>query len=131
MADTRTIPPCQVPCSLTLPTGKTILTSPRRHQPGKDLRPSVGPGRPVLISGRFLTPAGRTALAQSYSWGMAIRADESTAVLLSRGAFQVISTAEPKAADRFPAFGQGTPKWLQDGTYMGCAFSPDSQKLDR
>lgn len=28
--------------------------------PGKDLRPSIGPGRPVLISGRFLTPAGRT-----------------------------------------------------------------------
>lgn len=53
--------------------------------PGKDLRPSIGPGRPVLISGRFLTPAGRTALTQSYSWGMAISADESTAVLLSRG----------------------------------------------
>ena len=97
--------------------------------PGKDLRPAVGPGRPVLISGRFLTPAGRTALTQSYSWGMAISADESTAVLLSRGAFQVISTAEPKVVDRFPAFGETAPKWLQDGTYMGCAFSPDSQKL--
>ena len=97
--------------------------------PGKDLRPSIGPGRPVLISGRFLTPAGRTALAQSYSWGMAISADESTAVLLSRDAFQVISTAEPKVVDRFPAFGQKAPKWLEDGAYMGCAFSPDSQKL--
>jgi hypothetical protein len=97
--------------------------------PGKDLRPSIGPGRPVLISGRFLTPAGRTALAQSYSWGMAISADESTAVLLSRGAFQVISTAEPKVVDRLPAFGQKAPQWLEDGAYMGCALSPDSQKL--
>lgn len=97
--------------------------------PGKDLRPSIRPDRRVLINGRFLTPAGRTALTQSYSWGMAVSPDESAVVLLSRNAFQIISTAEPKVVDRFPAFGAKAPKWLEDGAYMGCAFSPDGRKL--
>ncbi len=60
---------------------------------------------------------------------MALSADESTAVLLSRSAFQVISTAEPKVIDRFPAFGQKATKWLEAGAYMGCAFSPDARRL--
>lgn len=97
--------------------------------PGKDQRPSIGPGQRVLINGRLLTPAGRTALTQSYSWGMAVSPDESAAVLLSRNAFQIIATAEPKVVDRFPAFGAKAPKWLEDGAYMGCAFSPDGGKL--
>ena len=50
-------------------------------------------------------------------------------VLLSRNAFQIISTSEPKAVDRFPAFGEKAPRWLEDGAYMGCAFSDDSRKL--
>lgn len=97
--------------------------------PGKDLRPSTGPGQRVLINGRFLTPAGRMTLTQSYSWGMAVNADESAAVLLSSNAFQILATAEPRVVDRFPAFGAKAPKWLEDGAYMGCAFSPDGKRL--
>ena len=66
-------------------------------------------------------------LTQSYSWGTAMNADESAAILLSPNAFQIISTAGPKVVNRFPAFGVKAPKWLKDGTYMGCAFSPDGR----
>ncbi len=97
--------------------------------PGKELRPSTGPEKIVLINGRFVTPAGRYALTQSYSWGMALSADESRAVLLDAMAFQTISTAEPRVIDRMPPFGAKPPKWLEQGTYMGCAFSPDGKKL--
>lgn len=97
--------------------------------PGCQGRPSLNPDQRVLINGRRLTPAGRLALVQSYNWGMAVSADESTAVLLRSNAFQIVSTAEPQVLDRFPAHGEKAPKWLEDGTYMGCALSPDGQRL--
>ena len=61
------------PWSAAVPAQRTITVF---EPPGKNLRPSIGPDRPVLINGRFLTPAGRSVLTQSYSWGMALSADE-------------------------------------------------------
>ncbi len=80
-------------------------------------------------NGRFVTPAGKFAKTQSYNWGMALDADETRAVLISRDALTLVRLGETLEVQRIPPYGMRPDKKYGEGGYMGCAFSPDGRFL--
>lgn len=94
--------------------------------PGKSSRPKVGE---ILINGRRLSPTGRTALTDSYAWGLAISPNESRAALLTTGAVEILTLGDTITSERFPPYGRKMPLDFGTGAYMGLAFSPDGKQL--
>jgi DNA-binding beta-propeller fold protein YncE len=97
--------------------------------PGVKLRPTPDGDQPVLVNGRTLSPAGQHVKTLSYSWGLAISPDETTAVLVTAEAVQLFSLNPLRAEQRLEPFFNPTKRKQDDGMYMGCGFSPDSSKL--
>ncbi|MBI3837661.1 MAG: phosphoesterase [Planctomycetia bacterium] len=97
--------------------------------PGVKLRPTTEGDPLVLVNGRLLTPAGQSLRTQSYSWGMAISPDQTTAVLVSRDAIEFIALHPLGVVERLVPFRTPGKRSLDDGMYMGCGFSPDGTKL--
>jgi DNA-binding beta-propeller fold protein YncE len=97
--------------------------------PARDQVPAIAGDRAVLISGRRVTPAGRVVLTQSYSWGMAVSPDESRVALIRSGAIEFVDLRASAASVRIPPYGAKAAEDQGEGTYMGCAFSPDGRVL--
>jgi YVTN family beta-propeller protein len=97
--------------------------------PGVKLRPNTEGDPLVLVNGRLLTPAGQSVRTQSYSWGLAVSPDETTAVLVGRDAIQFIALDPLRVVERLVPFRTPGKRALDDGMYMGCGFSPDGAKL--
>ena len=97
--------------------------------PGAFLRPRIEANSAVLINGRVVTPAGRFLPIQSYNWGMTISRDETHAALINRDAVTIVTLADALAARRIPPYGAKRGGKYGDGSYMGCAFSPDGRLL--
>ncbi|HEV3136353.1 MAG TPA: alkaline phosphatase family protein [Pirellulales bacterium] len=97
--------------------------------PGAMLRPTIEGDPLVLVNGRLLTPAGHSVRTQSYSWGLAVSPDETTAVLVSRDAIEFIALDPLRAGERLVPFRTPGKRSTDDGMYMGCGFSPDGAKL--
>ncbi len=101
--------------------------------PGAGSVPRIGEESAVLINGRCVTPAGRFVRTQSYNWGMALSRDESHALLVSSDALTLVRLGDRLQATRIPPAGfEPDKKYIArhgEGTYMGCAFSPDGRFL--
>jgi YVTN family beta-propeller protein len=108
-----------------LPIRKVKIFDP----PGVTQRPHLDERTGLLINGRTVTPAGRMTKLQSYSWGMAINQDGTQAALVNRDAVTLLTLAADIKSRRIPPFGVKAAKAMGDGSYMGCAFSPDGRLL--
>ncbi len=95
--------------------------------PGANSVPRIEERSAILINGRTVTPAGRFVRIQSYNWGMALSRDESRAALISSDALTLVGLDQALAARRIPPHGIKPDKKYGEGSYMGCAFSPDGR----
>ena len=116
---------CVVPSFAKDPVREVTVFEP----PGQQLRPTTVGDRPVLINGRTLTPAGKHVKTQSYSWGLAVSPDETSALLISSSAIQFITLDPLAVAERLVPFHNPTKRKSDDGMYMGCGYSPDGTKF--
>jgi len=91
--------------------------------------PHAESGRAVLVNGRIVSPAGWLIQVPSYSWGMAISRDETRALLVNPGAIATLMLDANPQIRRIPPYGVKPAKQEGNGTYMGCAFSPDGRIL--
>lgn len=83
----------------------------------------------TLISGRRVTPAGRVIRTHSYAWGMAVSPEESRVALIRSDAIEIVDLVRGESVMRLPPYGADPDPVFGDGTYMGCAFSPDGRFL--
>ncbi|HOG27813.1 MAG TPA: alkaline phosphatase family protein [Vicinamibacterales bacterium] len=97
--------------------------------PGRGEVPAIGADAATLISGRRVTPAGRTIRTQSYNWGMAVAPDQSRVALIRPSAIEIVGLAPDAPSVRLPPYGEKPAKEFGEGTYMGVAFSPDNRLL--
>jgi YVTN family beta-propeller protein len=99
----------------------------RIESPGRDLRAAITGDSAILVNGRRVTPAGRVLRTQSYAWGLALSPDGMRAAVLNKDAFELVDLREPYAVRRVPPYTAALPEDRRDGSYMGCAFSPDGR----
>ena len=97
---------CFVAVAVKAPAGEVTVFEP----PGQQLRPTTLGDRPVLINGRTLTPAGKHIKTQSYSWGLAVSPDETSALLISSSAIQFITLDPLSVAERLVPFHNPTKR---------------------
>jgi len=97
--------------------------------PGRDDVAHIDGDTATLPNGRRVTPVGRVIRTQSYGWGLAIAPDGRRAAVVHPDSVEIIDLVSPFAVRRIPAYGTGKHPELGEGTYMGCAFSPDGGVL--
>jgi YVTN family beta-propeller protein len=121
-------------CSLLIALFWTCTSSRREsvtvfEPPGLGAVPRIGETSAILVNGRRVTPAGKFVRVQSYNWGMALNRDQTMAALISRDALTLVTLGDSLATRRIPPHGVKPDKKYGDGSYMGCAFSPDGRFL--
>ena len=85
-------------------------------------------GVSVLPSGRFVTPAGSFVRITHAPYGLAISPDGKKAITLHDGVFTLIDLTS-MAAVRVPSYDKKIVSPLQDGSFLGVAFAPDSKTV--
>jgi len=97
--------------------------------PGRNDMAGIDGETATLPNGRRVTPAGRVIRTQSYGWGVAVAPDGTRAALVHPDAIEIVELVAPFGVRRIPAYGTGKHPELGEGSYMGCAFSPDGSLL--
>lgn len=97
--------------------------------PGTNSVPRIEEKSALLVNGRYVTPAGRFVKTQSYNWGMTLDRDGTRAALVNRDALTLLELGDSLDVKRIPPYGVKAGKQFGEGSYMGCAFSPDGRFL--
>jgi DNA-binding beta-propeller fold protein YncE len=110
-------------CDLHEPKIKVLLV-PAGQQFTKINYPDTG----VLPSGRYLSPAGFLLRITHDPFGLAVSPDGKKAVTLHNGVFTIIDL-KSMSSIRVPDYENKIKSPFSNGSYLGVAFSNDSQKV--
>ncbi|MFI5136904.1 MAG: hypothetical protein ACHQIM_03695 [Sphingobacteriales bacterium] len=85
-------------------------------------------GISVLPSGRYVTPAGQMVRITHDPFGLSISPDGKKAITLHNGVITLIDLASMDAV-RVPSYDKKIVSPIQDGSFLGVAFAPDSKTV--